>query len=62
MVLVTMIEPILCPVWAYLFIGEVPGRYAFAGGIVVIGAVTLWGVLKALDERRLLRARPPDPA
>ena len=62
LVLVPMIEPILCPVWVYLVIGEVPGRFAFVGGIVVLGAVTFWSVLKALDERKLLRAGFPDPA
>ena len=56
MVLVTMIEPILCPVWVYLVIGERPGRYALIGGVVVISAVTVWSVLRALNERRLMRA------
>ncbi|MDR2456406.1 MAG: DMT family transporter [Deltaproteobacteria bacterium] len=54
MVLVTMVEPILCPIWVYLFLGEAPGRYAFLGGVVVITSVTLWSVLKALDERKLM--------
>jgi drug/metabolite transporter (DMT)-like permease len=53
-VLVTMIEPVICPIWVFLILGERPGRYAFMGAVVVLAAVTFWSVLKALDERRLL--------
>ena len=41
------IEPILNPVWVYLFIGEAPGRWAFVGGSLVLAAVVTRGVYRA---------------
>ncbi len=38
--LIFMIEPILNPIWVFLFIGERPGSWALIGGIVVIAGVT----------------------
>jgi drug/metabolite transporter (DMT)-like permease len=46
LVLVTMLEPVLNPLWVYLIFGEEPGRMAFWGGLVVIGSVTLWSFFK----------------
>jgi drug/metabolite transporter (DMT)-like permease len=66
LVLVTMIEPILCPIWVYLVIGERPGRHAVIGAVVVLGAVTFWSALRTLEERRLMGPPPaagdPPPA
>ena len=39
--LIPVIEPILNPVWVYMFLGEAPGSWALAGGIIVITAVTV---------------------
>lgn len=36
------VEPLLNPVWVFIFDGERPGIYALIGGIIVIAAVTLW--------------------
>ncbi|MEA4896301.1 MAG: DMT family transporter [Oscillospiraceae bacterium] len=38
------IEPLLNPVWVFLFTGEAPGIPALIGGAIVISAVTLWCV------------------
>jgi drug/metabolite transporter (DMT)-like permease len=54
MVLVTMLEPVLNPVWVYFVYGEAPGSFAFLGGLVVIGSVLLWSFLK-----RTPAASPP---
>jgi len=50
-ILVMMLEPIFNPVWVALGYGELPGPFAVAGGLVVIGAVTLRGVRSALRSR-----------
>jgi drug/metabolite transporter (DMT)-like permease len=42
--LIITIEPILNPVWVFLFLGERPGPWALAGGAVVIGTVLLRAV------------------
>ena len=36
------VEPLLNPVWVFLFTGEAPGTLALVGGAVVITVVTLW--------------------
>jgi len=43
--LISMLEPVLNPVWVLLGTGERPGAWAIGGGAIVIGAVvlrTLW--------------------
>lgn len=44
-ILIMMLEPIFNPIWVALGYGEMPGMWAIAGGVTVIGAVTLRGVL-----------------
>ena len=40
--LLAALEPILNPVWVYLFVGEAPGSTALFGGVLVIVSVTCW--------------------
>ena len=42
--LIGMLEPMLNPVWVAIFIGEVPGRFALAGALIIIGTVSWWCV------------------
>lgn len=44
--LVTMIEPVLNPVWTAIFLGEYPSLRAVAGGAIILACVTLRTVLK----------------
>ncbi|MDI9368184.1 MAG: DMT family transporter, partial [Thermotogota bacterium] len=53
-ILILMIEPILSPVWVFLFMGEIPGRLPMIGGAVVIGAITIRFVLRNLAGRPIL--------
>jgi drug/metabolite transporter (DMT)-like permease len=39
--LISTLEPILNPVWVFLFIGEEPGRFALVGGLIVLVGVAL---------------------
>ncbi len=39
--LIPVIEPILNPVWVFIFMGEAPGYWALIGGSIVITAVTV---------------------
>lgn len=40
--LLSALEPLLNPVWVFIFDGEKPGVFALIGGIIVISAVTVW--------------------
>jgi drug/metabolite transporter (DMT)-like permease len=39
--LVSTLEPILNPLWVFLFIGEQPGVFALVGGLIVLGGVAI---------------------
>jgi drug/metabolite transporter (DMT)-like permease len=36
---ITLLEPLLNPLWAYLVAGEVPSRFTFIGGVFILGAL-----------------------
>lgn len=44
--LVTVVEPILNPVWVLIFLNEKPGILAILGGLIVVGAVTIRCVIE----------------
>jgi drug/metabolite transporter (DMT)-like permease len=53
--LISIIEPILNPVWVLLALGEQPGMWALAGGAVVLSALTfrtLWLSLRGTSSAR----------
>jgi len=52
--LISTLEPVLNPVWVFLFIGEEPGRVALLGGLIVLAGV----VLNAVGGARV----QPEPA
>ena len=39
--LISTLEPVLNPVWVFLFLGETPGRFALIGGLIVLAGVAL---------------------
>lgn len=47
-VLIQTLDPLLNPIWVYLVIGEAPGRWAIAGGIIVIMAVTIRNIFASI--------------
>ena len=44
-VLLTMLEPLLNPVWVFLATGEKPGLLAVSGGVIVLFMVVLHAIL-----------------
>ena len=38
-VLLPILDPVLNPVWVFLFLGEVPGKMAIIGAVIVLTAV-----------------------
>jgi drug/metabolite transporter (DMT)-like permease len=49
--LILTLEPILNPVWVFLFTGEVPGIYAIVGGVFIISAVLFTTIYSSRRER-----------
>ncbi len=59
--LVPMIEPLLNPAWAFLFLGEIPGFWALTGGFIILSAVAIRSVIGMGPLNRSLARRPsPD--
>jgi len=58
-ILIATLEPILNPIWVFIVIGERPGPAALAGGLVVIGAVTVRALIAGGYLR--LRGAPEAP-
>ncbi|MFR5602050.1 MAG: DMT family transporter [Lachnospiraceae bacterium] len=50
--LIGMIEPLLNPVWVFLFVGERPGFFALVGGGIVLVTVAVWSVISAAEPKR----------
>lgn len=49
-IMVPVIEPVLNPVWVFLFLGERPGIWAVPGGIIVIFAAATCGWLRVSNK------------
>lgn len=45
------VEPLLNPVWVFIFDGEAPGMWALIGGVVVVVTITVWCVSGDLREK-----------
>ena len=50
--LLLLSEPILAPIWVWLFVGEAPSSMALVGGLIVFGAVAAQAIAGVLWERR----------
>ncbi len=48
-IMVPMLEPVLNPIWVFLFLGEQPGRWAIPGGIIVIVSAVVCARLRMLN-------------
>lgn len=43
---ISMIEPLMNPVWVLIFVGEVPSLPAIFGGILILGCITIRAVIQ----------------
>jgi DME family drug/metabolite transporter len=56
--IVGYIEPVLNPLWVFLFLGERPSAWALTGGAIIIAAVTshtIWGASRSVKKLRALK-------
>ena len=44
-ILIPMLEPVLNPLWVFIFLGEKPGVWTVAGAMLVLGAMLSRGLL-----------------
>jgi len=51
--LLLLVEPTFSPIWAWLVHGELPGPWAWAGGLLILGATTGKTIRAELRKRRL---------
>lgn len=58
--LIGALEPLLNPLWVFLFYGEAPGPFALFGGAVVIAAITGWCVWRDRFVAAHAASRRPD--
>ncbi len=52
--IVGYIEPVLNPVWVFLFLGERPSKWALIGGVIIVSAVAIHTAVKAKESRALV--------
>jgi drug/metabolite transporter (DMT)-like permease len=57
-ILITTIEPILNPIWVFLLIGEQPGPWSLAGGVIIIAAIIGRYILPGLKSLLPVNPRP----
>ncbi len=61
--LLAVLEPLLNPVWVFLFAGENPGVWSLVGGVIVIAVITLWYVYDARHPQEQTQPQiEPKPA
>ncbi|MCX6141118.1 MAG: DMT family transporter [Candidatus Kapabacteria bacterium] len=56
-VLITVLEPLLNPLWVGLFYGEVPSSTVIVGGMIVVGAVVTRNLVHANTLQRATHSR-----
>lgn len=52
--LLTLLEPVLNPIWVWVFYGEVPGRWMIIGGVAIFGGL----LVHVLTQRPAVRITP----
>jgi drug/metabolite transporter (DMT)-like permease len=57
--LIGMLEPVLNPVWVFLFLGETPGWWAVLGGTIIVAAVAARTIATERGRADLNRAAIP---
>jgi drug/metabolite transporter (DMT)-like permease len=53
------VEPVLNPVWVFLFLGERPSGWALVGGAIIIASVLVHTLTQAKTSRSIVADLPP---
>ena len=54
--LLSALEPLLNPVWVFLFNGERPGFFALVGAVIVVVSITVWCIADQKSEKNEINA------
>jgi drug/metabolite transporter (DMT)-like permease len=54
--IIATLEPILNPIWVFVFIGEVPSLLALVGGVIVLITVSIYNVIVTRDNYKLIKS------
>jgi DME family drug/metabolite transporter len=55
--IIGFIEPLLNPVWVFLFIGETPSKWAILGGAIIISAVIVHTIRQSRERQAIKRGK-----
>ena len=58
LIMLPVLEPLLNPLFVALFLGEIPGIWSIAGGILVLSTVTGWALRRASRSQGNASATP----
>jgi len=61
-ILISVIEPLLNPLWVFLLLGETPGQMAFIGGVIILTAIIVRYLLPLLRKRLFSDLKPSKKA
>ena len=50
--LLSAVEPLLNPLWVFIFDGEAPGVFALVGAVIVIVTITVWQINELREESK----------
>ena len=57
--IISVVEPLLNPVWVFLAMGELPSSWALVGGVIVLVTITLWCVWSAKEKQKAAALEEP---
>lgn len=55
--IIATLEPILNPIWVFVFLNEVPSFLALVGGIIVLITVSIYNVVVTRDNYKLIQSK-----
>ncbi|MCR4435508.1 MAG: EamA family transporter [Clostridiales bacterium] len=56
-ILTSTLEPILNPIWVFLFLGEIPGPWALTGGSIVLVSITARSIITTLQNSKAPKSK-----
>lgn len=55
--MISSVEIILNPVWVFVAIGELPGKWAFIGAVIIVATILIWIASNNKDEKKLTKSK-----